>query len=600
MLRSRFFWKLYATYIVLIALTVFIVRFFISHQMESDSLAQIRQTLKSKAELLRSVAYDEFLEPSDRLSEELQDQVEVLREDGTRVTLILVGGGVLADSHEDPEEMDDHSKREEILKARKEGEGISTRFSHTLDTNMMYYAIPLEIEGEIRGFVRTALPLFDIEERQAHLKALIALGAFIAAAVALLPGFFLARQVSRPLALITKAAERIAHGESGEKLWRGGSDEVSNLARAFDSMSIQLKEKMDSLLSESNKLQAILNSVAEGVIAIDCDERVVHINTEAARILGCTIASSLGKPMWEITRLREVCIALTETLKTGADIKDEVKIVGQPVDSIIEFHTTTLRDADNQPSGATAVLYDATQIRSLSTVRRDFVTNVSHELKTPLTAIRGLAETIIDDSGMDGEQRGRFLRKILKQTDQLSKLVSDLLDLSKIETGAQNAVGEPLNVCEAVHKSVEDFRPEAQARGLELIEEMSESPAVVRIERQDFDRMIGNLIDNAIKYTPSEGKVWVRIRIEGRNVVVEIQDTGVGIEPMEHNRVFERFYRVDKARSRELGGTGLGLSIAKNVAEAYGGKIMLDSLPGRGSTFMIFLPVYVEPANSSF
>lgn len=571
-------------------MTAIIVGFFVSGQIESDSLERTRRELANKAELLRAVVKRETGSLDGSLPAGFREELGAFALDGTRITLISPGGAVVADTREDPARMDDHSGREEIGEARESGEGFSTRFSATLNTTMLYYALPLESEGKNGGFVRVALPKFDVSERRAHLRFLVVVGALIAAAAALLPGLLLARQVTKPLAVMKGAAERIAAGEYGRKLWRGGSDEAASLARSFDAMGEQLQERIGEITADRNKLHAILSGLAEGVVAVDRSERVIHMNAEAARILGACVGESLGKPIWEVTRTRVVCEALSATLRGGGH-GGEFAIPAEKMDTVLELRTSPLRGAGGELVGAVAVLADVTELRRLAMVRRDFVANVSHEMKTPLTALRSMAETLLDDPKMGSRRRREFLERIIRQSDQVSELVSDLLELSRIETRSESAPDGGVELRAAVGESVAAYRRTAEAKGLTLVEENEGEPVGLRAHRRDIDLLLGNLLDNAVKYTPPGGRIVARLFAEGRSAVLEVQDTGVGIEPREQQRIFERFYRVDKARSRELGGTGLGLSIVRNIVEALGGGVAVESMPGQGSTFRVVLPL---------
>jgi two-component system phosphate regulon sensor histidine kinase PhoR len=286
----------------------------------------------------------------------------------------------------------------------------------------------------------------------------------------------------------------------------------------------------------------------------------------------------------------EVSEALLRTIREGADRSAEVVLPGRPEDQVLELRSSPMRGARGEVDGAVVVVHDVTRLRRLEVVRRDFVANVSHELKTPLTAIRGLVETLLDDQDMDEGTRRRFLGKVHRQVQRLSALVADLLTLSRVESGQAAFERVPLDVRNPVRESVRALLGEAQAKSLDLQVELPMEPAMVRGDTEALRQVVDNLVSNAIKYTPERGRITLRVRQDGTATTIEVHDTGIGIAPRDRERIFERFYRVDKARSREVGGTGLGLAIVKHVVQALGGQVGVESTLGRGSTFRVTFP----------
>jgi len=282
---------------------------------------------------------------------------------------------------------------------------------------------------------------------------------------------------------------------------------------------------------------------------------------------------------------------VSKAVESAAGVTGEVKRAGRSGDRVLEMQAAPLRDSDGNPAGAVVVLHDVTQLRRLETVRQDFVANVSHELKTPLTAIRGLVETLLDDGAMDEATRQRFLTKLRDQTARVSALMTDLLAISQIESRETALEVEMLDLRDPIRESLKALLPSAEKKGVTVESEVPDEPVTESCDAEAIRRVFDNLLDNAVKYTPEEGRVWVRLRTEGDSALVEVADTGIGIEPRDQERIFERFYRVDKARSRELGGTGLGLSIVKHIVQAHGGEVSVESVPGRGSTFRVRLPL---------
>ncbi|MCP4658114.1 MAG: cell wall metabolism sensor histidine kinase WalK [bacterium] len=434
------------------------------------------------------------------------------------------------------------------------------------------------------------MPLTALRERLAQLRGAVILGAVVASAWALMLGFVLARRVTRPLLAMATAAEQIAEDAYGQKVPVPSRDELGTLARAFNTMSEKLRDSVATVKADRGKLTAILSSMVEGVVAVDRDERVVHLNQGAAQLLEVKPADALGRPIWEVTRLREVPETLAEALRREQVVHRVVRLPGAP-DRFFDLQASPLRTGGDLPSGAVLVLSDLTELRRLETIRRDFVSNVSHELKTPVTAIRGLVETLVEDPEIEAATRQRFLGKIHNQAERLSNLVTDLVSLSRLEAEeAQPELGT-IDVLEPVLQSVRGLQPVSEARGLRIETELADAPLLVKGEEESLERAVTNLLDNAIKYSPEGGRIAVRAQAREGVALIEVEDEGPGIEPRHQERIFERFYRVDAARSRALGGTGLGLAIVKHTALALGGDVSLDSTPGEGSTFRIRLPL---------
>ena len=411
-----------------------------------------------------------------------------------------------------------------------------------------------------------------------------------AVVVGLLIGLWHARRITRPLQEMATAAAKMASGSYNERIDIASGDELGALARALNSLGREMLASVEALEAERDKLKGILEGMAEGVVATDRDERIVHINPMAARLLG-TSGEVESHPIWEATRLHEVSDALSKTMASGERVSVSIVQPGTP-DRALDLRASPLF-ADGTIAGAVLVVEDVTQLRRLETMRQDFVGNVSHELKTPITAIRGMVETLLDDPEAPPSVQRRFLEKVLRQAERMSSLVTDLLSLSRLETGSELEL-VPVDLRVPILASARALQPALEARGVELEVNLPEKPVIVAAEDEALRQAVTNLLDNAIKYSSGGGgpskKVRVGLRFTASRVLIEVEDQGIGIEAHHRERIFERFYRVDKARSRELGGTGLGLAIVKHVAHALGGEVSVDSVPGCGSTFRIHLP----------
>jgi two-component system phosphate regulon sensor histidine kinase PhoR len=590
MLRSGLFWKLYLGYGILILITATVVGFLIGFRLQKDSLAETEALLVNRATLLREIAgpdKEKWGSPAFR------ERLTALgKETSTRFTVIDANGVVAADSEENPALMDNHSNRPEIVQARIEGTGAATRYSTTLKNPAMYVALPITGDaGGITGYVRVAIPLTALDDRLAHLRNIVIMGALIAAVLALILGYEAARFVTRPLVSLNEVVRAIAAGDHSRRIRVHGSDEIGQLAMSVNMMADQLADRLSAIARERNRLLAILSGMVEGVIAVDQEDKVVHINQAAGRLLNIDPSGSVGKKIWEATRIREVSDTILRAKKEGRQINYSLKQPAGYGDTTVEMYASPMLDEKGGIAGAVMLLHDVTELKRLESVRRDFASNAAHELKTPLAAIRGMVETILGDESMDPEQHRKFLSKIGNQTIRLSSIVADLLTLSSIESRTETFRREPVDLCQAAKDSLKAFAPAAEAKKLKIESEIPDSPVMVLGDMEALQQIIGNLLDNAIKYTPSDGHVSLRIAVEKDKALVEVQDTGIGIEPKEQERIFERFYRVDKGRSREMGGTGLGLAIVKHLTLALEGDVSVESFPGKGSTFRVSLPL---------
>jgi two-component system phosphate regulon sensor histidine kinase PhoR len=578
---SRLFWKLYLGTVFLVAVTAVIIGLLIGRGIEAEVLDATRRELDRGTVLLQELVR---ARPA-----RIQDAVTRLGEEtGIRFTLIDSSGAVLADSREDPARMEDHSGRPEVVAARGQGVGVATRMSASVGTRMMYVARPADDAG---GIVRASLPLDDIHDRQARLRRTVVLGALLAAAAALLISVPLSRSFTAPFVKMSEAARAIAAGDYGGRIGVERPDEIGAFVHSFNVMAGTLQERIETLTEERNRVLAVLGGMVEGVVAVDGRERVIHMNGPAAEILGADPEESLGKPLGTVTRVREIPDVLSDTLRSGVPRSREIHLPDASGTRMLEVHSAPIHGAVREGVGAVIVLHDVTELRRLEGVRRDFVANVSHELKTPLTVVRATVETMLEDPGMDPDTRSRFLRKMSLQSDRLTSIVTDLLSLARIESGTGGPDLEPLDLREPARESFRALGPSAEARRVRMEIELPERTVPVRGDRASLRLALDNLLDNAVKYTPPGGHVRMRLAARGGEAVVEVEDTGIGIEPRHGERVFERFYRVDKARSRDLGGTGLGLSIVRNAMVIHGGRVDYESSPGTGSVFRLTLPL---------
>ncbi|MFO0851748.1 MAG: ATP-binding protein [Gemmataceae bacterium] len=409
-------------------------------------------------------------------------------------------------------------------------------------------------------------------------------------ALAIPTAYLLARRFTRPLDALTDGARRVADGDFKHTLRVGGSREIVVLADSFNAMTARLAASFAQLGEGRDRLRTILSGMVEGVVAFDADQRVLFANDRAGQLLEFAPDQAVGRKLWEVTRQRAVQIAAEKTLAGAGPHREELDWMGPTVKSLAVY-VSRLPGPGNP--GAVIVLHDTTELRRLERLRQDFVANVSHELKTPLSNIKSSVEVLLDGAVEDPASRGMFLTQIDEQATRLHALVTDLLSLARLEGGGVGLECEPVSVDDAVHACLDRHRTRAEAKKLTLSGvALGPSPPDLAAwaSEEGVAQILDNLVDNAIKYTPTGGRVTVRWEAGPQQVAIEVSDTGIGIPERDLPRVFERFYRVDKARSREMGGTGLGLAIVKHTAQAMQGSVTVASVEGKGTTFRVTLP----------
>ena len=603
MLLSRLFWKLMLVCAGLNIAAAIVVGAILA-QWQADRINQDVDTrLRDAAQLIRGELAEQTAGgPSDELQRRI---VQFGKDTGLRFTLVSNDGTVIADSSKatlaDAVNMESHRDKPEIVMARARGEGPASRTSGSFDVPYRYFALRVDLDGMPVGVVRSSLPEGYVESRVAAMKRLV-WGLVVAVSVGVLGlGYWIIRRIVDPLASLSTAAEAIAAGDYQHRVYVANRDELGRLARTFNRMSQEFSARMAQLSETSDRQATVLGGMIEGVIAVDGRQRIVLANQAAGRLFGFRPPATEGRPLLEVVRNHAVHEAVTAALDTGRSQRLETTSNIQTSASSVERHPTANIQTINvhvQPlpgdpcPGVVLVVHDTTELRRLETLRRDFIANVSHELKTPLTSIKAYTETLRNGAMNDPETSQKFLGRIEEQSDRLHHLILDMLMLARIESDQQAFDIGPVNVGDVVSQCLEDRRQAAEARQIKLGVEPSLPPSSVRADREGLREMLDNLIDNAIKYTPEGGSVTARWLCGNDNTCrIEIADTGIGIKPEDQKRVFERFYRVDKARSRELGGTGLGLSIVKHLAQSFGGNVAVASEPGEGSTFSITLPL---------
>jgi len=507
----------------------------------------------------------------------------------TRFTVVRLDGLVVGDSDRDPSEMVNHADRPEIRQAlRSLSYGTRVRYSTTLHMPMMYVALPLYVRGRLFGVVRASRPLERIGRAVRGLILNLALGGAAAAAACALIALAFTRRVSAPLRDMREGAEELARGRLDVLLAEPDIIEVALAVRAMNTMAERLRTYLRELRTERNEMDAVLRSMAEGVVALDSEGRIVLINDAARRMLGIPGNDVRGKSLFECTRIAGL-VPVLDALRSGSEeVRSEITTPGEK-QRVLNVHARVLMR--ELGAGAVLVFSDVTDLRRLEEVRKDFVANVSHELRTPLTSLRGYIETLRDGAIDRPEDARRFLDVLERQTLRLQAIVEDLLLLSRLERDeAEGRIDRRENsVLSLIRDAVCAVQPQAEGAGV-TVRVQCPKELRAKVAAGLIRQALVNLMDNAVKYSPKGSTVNIEAEVLGDELVLRVRDHGCGIPSAHLPRIFERFYRVDKARSRERGGTGLGLAIVKHIARIHGGRVTVESTPGNGSTFTIVLP----------
>lgn len=586
--RKRILWRLFPSYLIITFFILIAVGWLGQNTIRKAWLTETGESLRSRLELFGNLVTDYVCAGNYTAVDSLCK--EMGRRSDTRFTMILPSGKVIGDSRENPAEMDNHMNRPEVQEALTTGSGVSTRYSNTVYYTLMYRAQPLYKDGATVGVIRAAVSIESINDAVNGIRIRMALGLIIITALVAMVSLYFSRRISRPIEELRNTAIRFARGELGSRIYLKDSEEIEALALAMNEMAANISERLNTITRQRNEREAILASMVEGVLAVDTDEKIISMNQAAAQLVGVDVNRATGKTVPEVIRNHDLNLAVKTALASPQPIEREIYIAGAS-EQFLQAHGATLRDANGNIIGALIVLNDVTRIRKLETMRRDFVANVSHELRTPLTTIQGFVETLLDGALKKPEEAERFLRIIEKQVERLNALIADLLSLSRLEDESQRASLEleEINLKELLADCLQACEIKAKERNVGLLLDCPENMKILA-NAPLLEQAVVNLIDNAIKYAEPNSRVLVAAKEEITDYQISISDNGCGIEPEHLSRIFERFYRIDKGRSRALGGTGLGLAIVKHIVLAHKGRINVESVVGKGSTFTIVLP----------
>jgi len=514
---------------------------------------------------------------------QVQDMIASLSSDiSTRITIVGPDGTVYADNVGDPLTMENHSNRPEIVQALAQGEGESSRESATLDMEFLYVAVPIaDVEGAV---ARVAVPLDEVQATVRTIWVWTFVAAAVAIAMVVAIAWFIAGRIVGPLEELRKQAHAVAGGDLTARVDPSDTREFAEVGYAFNRMTEELETSHNALDQARLRLEAVLAELADGVVITDDDGLVLRMNTAAETLLAAHEANAIGKPFVQVARDHE----LNQLLRSALDGQEHSEAAIEHGLNRRTLLTTAQVVEDERERLGLVVLRDISELRRLETVRREFVANVSHELRTPLTSIRAMVETLeagaIDDEAIMSD----FLVRIVGEVDRLNALVEDLLDLARLEAGRTTLTYTTVDPVELVQMGADRLRPQIDRAQL-IMDVSADGPLEpISVDRVRLEQVLINLVHNAIKFTPVGGAIHLQVRQRDDTTTIEVQDTGVGIAPIEQIRLFERFYKSDKARRSE--GTGLGLAIAKHIVQAHGGTISVESVVGEGSTFRILIP----------
>jgi two-component system phosphate regulon sensor histidine kinase PhoR len=589
--RHNLFWKLAFTFLALLLSVLVAVDFFAERALRDEYVRTVLAQLESIARVAKARPPQLHLvppsNPEDRAA--LDQWVSQMAASDLRVTVIAADGRVLADSQSDTHTMESHANRPEVRDALAKGEGHSERLSVTTGRELLYYAVRYDVPAGAPIVLRFAAPLATVHETLAAFRRKLWFASVIILLLAGTASLLVTLGFSERIERLKEFSRRVAEGDFRPLPGDGSGDALEKLGASLNQTAARLDRTIRTLTEERNLSSAILGSMVEGVAVVSGAERLVFSNQSFAEILGLDLPPKSGSALVEIVRQTDLIEAVRSVLAGEPRVESEI-VTGTLRQHFFAATVGAVRAGETY--GAVVVLHDITELRRLERVRRDFVANVSHEFRTPLTAIQGFAETLLAGAMDDPQNRERFLEIIVEHSRRLARLTEDLLKLSKMDADRLELEIRRVNVAQLIESCIETAQHRAVEKEIAISVKPGGGVPDIAGDRRRLAEVLQNLIDNALQYTLSRGEIVVSTEARDGQVVFTVADTGIGIPKGDQSRIFERFYRVDAARSRELGGTGLGLSIAKHIVEVHGGRIWVDSEVGRGSQFHFTIPIF--------
>ncbi|SDK41194.1 two-component system histidine kinase PnpS [Natronincola ferrireducens] len=581
--------KIFVIFFVILLVGILLTGFLSLSLIRSSYIQQLEQKLISNGRLI-----EEFIIANDLqlLSQQFQQKMEDLGDQiDARITIVDSKGMVLVETFKHEGYIENHRDRPEIQRAYDGEIGKTIRYSSTVDLDMLYVALPVQLEKEII-VVRLAVNLLEIKKINQTLFYYIAMSIACGLIISTLIGYRFIDKIMDPIKEITEASKKMALGRLGVRTHVTSKDEIGELANHFNHMADRLEETIEKLSDSNTKFKGLLTSIINPIVAIDNKKNILLLNAAAEKLFNIKAKDAIGKHILEVVRNNQLDEEIERVFNNNIETQIEINMK-DPIDKILKVYTNLIK-LENDPTkmiGLVALMEDVTEIRKLEKIRSDFVANVSHELKTPLTSISGFVETLKSGAIEDEDTKNRFLDIIDIETQRLARLIDDILTLSEIESSQHKMLNQQILSSEVLKEVEEMMEPIASNKEIQLTFTIDTNLPMIYGNRDWFKQMFINLIDNAIKYTLSGGKVQLTAYKKYNNIIISVKDTGIGIPKKDIPRLFERFYRVDKARSRKVGGTGLGLAIVKHIVLSLKGKIRVNSEQGKGTEFTVIIPI---------
>jgi two-component system phosphate regulon sensor histidine kinase PhoR len=591
----------YTIFLVIIAITItgiftsalarYFYKYEVQNSIENTAVLLVHQINEENSQN-KSVDYDKLAKNYAKLLNEKPSAIESFSF-FTRITIINFDGTVLGESDSNFNEMQNHLNRKEVKEAIEGKMGTDERFSQTLKVTYLYVALPIK-ESDI--IVRVSIPLYQLNSINKAFFFYTIIGILVGLMLTILISFKLSKVITDPIRQLINTSKEIAGGNYKKRVNINSKDEIGQLAHTFNGMADKLDETLSGIMDKNVRVDTVINSMRDGIIAVDTEYKILLINTIACDIFGVKHGPGIiGKNLIQITRNAKVNSILIDTIKNNHPLTDEIMMFSplKNTDNIYKIYTNPIKNTDiikSVNSGGVITLHDVTSVKKLEQIRTEFVSNVTHELKTPLTSIRGFVETLKSGAIEDTAVATKFLDIIDIEAERLHTLINDILQLSEIEVMRKDDNLKENNLGSIIDEVILILDAAAQKKGVKLEVEADEN-IIMLVNKNRIKQMLINLVDNAIKYNVENGTVHIKASKASGKTMISIRDTGIGISEKHHSRIFERFYRVDKGRSRNMGGTGLGLSIVKHIVNLYNGDIRVVSKAGQGTEFIIQLPL---------
>ncbi len=591
----------YTIFLVIIAITITgiftsaLARYFYKYEVQNsieNTAVLLANQIKELADKDYYIDYDKIAKDYARLLNQKPSAIENFTF-FTRITIIDYNGTVLGESDSAPQEMENHLNRKEVKEAIEGKIGKDERFSQTLKVTYLYSALAIKEHNIV---VRVSIPLYQLDNINKAFIFYTIIGILAGLLLTVFISFKISKVITDPIRHLINTLKEITGGNYKTRVRITSNDEIGQLARSFNEMADKLDDTLTAVMDKNLRVDTVINSMRDGIIAVDVDFKILIINTIACDIFGVKHGPGIiGKNLLQINRNTKVNTLLIETVRNNCAITDEIVMFypGNSTDKIYKIYTNPIRTTDtakNVNLGGVITLHDVTSVKKLEQIRTEFVSNVTHELKTPLTSIKGFVETLRNGAIEDTAVAVKFMDIIDIEADRLYTLINDILQLSEIEAMRKDDNVEEYNLNSITSEVVLILESAAQKKGVKLEVDVNQE-IKIRVNKNRIKQMLINLVDNAIKYNVENGTVYINASKLNGKTIISVRDTGIGIDEEHHSRIFERFYRVDKGRSRNMGGTGLGLSIVKHIVNLYSGDIRVISRPGQGTEFIIQFPL---------